>query len=157
MRLGGRYYYGKIVLQSPYDHSIVTYYYCYSVAKLRLTICDPMDCSMQGFPVLPYFLECSDSCPLNRRCCLTSSSSATLFSCCVWSFPTSGSFPVSQHFISGGQSNGASASASVLLMNIQGWFLLGLTSLISLQSKGLSRVFSNNTTWRHQFFGAQPS
>ena len=72
-------------------------------------------------------------------------------------FPTSGSFPASQFFISGGQSIGASASAAVLPMNIQGWFPLGLTSLISLQSKGLSRVFSNSMIWKHKFFSAQPS
>ena len=69
----------------------------------------------------------------------------------------SGSFPMSQFFASGGQSTRVSASASVLPMNIQGWFSLGLTGLISLQSKGLSRVFSNTTIQKHQFFGAQPS
>ena len=72
-------------------------------------------------------------------------------------FPASGSFPGSQFFTSGAQSIGVSASASVLPMNIQGWFLLGLTGLISLLSKGLSRVFSGPTVWKHQFFGAQPS
>ena len=72
------------------------------------------------------------------------------------SFPASGSFPMSYFFASGGQSIGASASASVLQMNIQDWFPLGLTGLISLLSKGLSRVFSSTTIWRHQFFGAQP-
>ena len=73
------------------------------------------------------------------------------------SFPASGSFPVSLFFESGGQSIGASASASVLPMNIQDWFPLGLTGLISLQSKELSRVFSNTTVQKHQFFGAQLS
>ena len=72
-------------------------------------------------------------------------------------FPTSGSFPMSQLFASGGQSIGALASASVLPMNIQGWFPLGLTGLISLLSKGLPRVFSSTTVWKHQFFSAQPS
>ena len=72
-------------------------------------------------------------------------------------FPASGSFPMSQFFASGGQSIGASASASVLPMYIQGWFPLGLTGLISLLSKGLSRVFSSTTVQRHQKFGAQPS
>ena len=72
------------------------------------------------------------------------------------SFPTSGSFPMMWIFASGGQSIGASVSASVLPMNIQGWFLLGLTVLISLLSKGLSRVFSSTTVWKHQFVGAQP-
>ena len=78
------------------------------------------------------------------------------FSSCPQSFPASGSFPMSQFFTSGGQSIGASASASVLPMNIQGWFPLGLTALISLLSKALSRVFSNTTVQNHQFFGAQP-
>ena len=73
------------------------------------------------------------------------------------SFPASGSFPMNQLFASGGQSIGTSALASVLPMNIQGWFPLGLCGLISLQSKGLSRVFSNTIVQKHQFFGAQPS
>ena len=73
------------------------------------------------------------------------------------SFPASGSFPVSWLFTSGGQSIGVSAAASVFPMNIQGWFPLGLTGLISLQSKGLPRVFSSTTIQKHQFFGAQPS
>ena len=87
----------------------------------------------------------SDSCPLSRWCHPTISSSATLFSSRLQSFPASGSFPMSQLFISGGQSTGVSASASVLPMNILDWFLLELTGLISVSSKGLSRVFSNTT------------
>ena len=79
------------------------------------------------------------------------------FSSCLQSFPASGSFPMGQFFSSDGQSIGASASASVLWMNIQDWFPLGLTGFISLQSKGLSRVFSNTTVQKHQFFGAQLS
>ena len=86
---------------------------------------------------------------------LTISSSATLLSFCLQSFPTSGSFPVSWLLASGGQRIGS--SASVLLVNIQGCFPLGLTGLISLQSKGLLRVFSSTTVQKHQFFGAQPS
>ena len=78
------------------------------------------------------------------------------FSCFEY-FPASGSFLISRLFISGGKSIGASASASVLPMNIKGWFPLGLTRWISLQSKGLSRVFSNTTVQKHQFFGAQLS
>ena len=85
-----------------------------------------------------------------------SSHSVTYFSCSQ-SFPTSGSFPMSQLFASGGQSVGASASASVLPMNIQGWYPLGLTCLISLLSKGRSRVFSSIIVQKHQFFGAQLS
>ena len=73
------------------------------------------------------------------------------------SFPALGSFQMSQFFTLGGQRIGVSASASVLPINLQDWFILGLTGLISLQSKGLSRVFSSTTTWKHQFFGTQPS
>ena len=79
------------------------------------------------------------------------------FSFCLQSFPASGSFPVSLIFVSDGQSVGASTSASVLPINIQGWFLLGLTGWISLQSKGLSIVFSSTTVQKHQFFSIQPS
>ena len=100
---------------------------------------------------------CSQSCPLSRWCHPTISSSVVPFSSWLQSFPASGSFLMSQFFASGGQSIGASASASVLPMNIQDLFPLGLTSLISLQSKGLSRVFSNTTVQKHQFFGTQLS
>ena len=96
---------------------------------------------------------CSNSCPLNWWCNATISSSVTLF----WSqsFLASRSFPMSWLFTSGGQSIGASASASVFPMTIQRWFPLGLTGWISLQSKGLSRVFSNTTVQKHQFFSVQ--
>ena len=87
----------------------------------------------------------SNSCPLSRWCHPTISSSVIPFSSCPLSFPASGSFPMSQFFTSGGQSIGISASASVLPMNIQYWFPLGCTGWISLQSKGLSRDFSNTT------------
>ena len=87
---------------------------------------------------------CSDLCPLNQWCHPTISSSVIPFSSCLQSFPASGSFLMSQLFVSGDQSIGASASALVLPVNIQGWFPLGWTGLISLQSKGLSRVFSNS-------------
>ena len=100
---------------------------------------------------------CSNSCPLSRWCQATISSSVIPFSSCFQSFPGSGSFPMSQFFASGGQSIGASPSASVLPMNIQDWFPLGWTGWISLQSKGLSRVFSNTTVQKHQFFGTQLS
>ena len=92
---------------------------------------------------------CSNSCPLSQWCHPTSSSSVIPFSY-LQSFPSSGSFPVSQLFPSCSQSIGNSASASVLLMNIQNWFPLGLTGLISLQSRGVSRVFSS-TIWKHHF------
>ena len=94
--------------------------------------------------------------PLSRWCYLTISSSATVYSFCLQSFPASGSFPMSQLWVSGGQSTGASASASALSMTIKGSFPLGLTGLISLQTMGLSRVFSSTTLQKHQFFGAQP-
>ena len=87
----------------------------------------------------------SNSCPLSQWCHPTISSSVICFSSCLQSFPPSGSFQMSQLFTSGGQSIGVSASASVLQMNIQDWFSLGWIGLISLQSKGLSRVFSNTT------------
>ena len=125
-----------------------------SVAKSCPTLSDPMDCSTSGFPVLHYLLVfaqihihwVSDNI----------SSSATLFFC-LQSFPASESFSVSQFFISVGRSIGASAPASVLLMNIQSWLPLGLTGLTSLQSKRLSRIFSNTTVQNHQFFSTHPS
>ena len=100
---------------------------------------------------------CSNSCPLSPWCHPSTSFSATLFFFYFQSFPASASFPMSQLFTVGGQSIGASVSASVLLMNIQGWFSLGLTGLISLQSSGFSRVFSSPTVQKQQFFSTQPS
>ena len=99
----------------------------------------------------------SDSCPLSRWCHPTISSSVVPFSSCPQSLPASGSFPMSQLFSWGGQSTGVSASASVLPMNTQDWSPLAWTGCISLQSKGLSRVFSNITVQKHQFFSAQLS
>ena len=100
---------------------------------------------------------CSDSCPLSQWCYLTISSSATLFSFCLQSFPASRSFPVRWLFISGGQSIGTSVLASVIPMKIHGWFPSGLTDLTSLQSKELSGVLSSTAIRRYQFFGHQPS
>ena len=99
---------------------------------------------------------CSNSCPSSWWRYPTISSFVVRFFSCLQTFPASGSFPTSQLFASGGQSIGASVSASVLPVNIQDWFPLGLTGLISLQFKGLSRVF-NTTVQKHQFFGAQLS
>ena len=99
----------------------------------------------------------SNSCPLSQWCHPTISSSVIPFSSRLQSFPASGSFLVSQFFTSGGQIIRVSASASVLPMNIQDWFPLGWTGWISLQSKGLSRVFSNTTVQKHQFFSTQLS
>ena len=99
----------------------------------------------------------SNSCPLSQWCHPTISSSVFPFTSCLQSFPASGSFPVSQLFASGGQSIGVSGSTSILPMNIQGWFPLGWTDLILLQSKGVSRIFSNTTVQKYQFFCAQLS
>ena len=121
-----------------------------------LTLYSTMECSMPGFPVhhqLPQFMETNIHLvmPSNRLilCCP--------FFSCLQTFPESGSLPMSQFFISGGQSIGVLALVSILPMNIQDWFPLGWTGWISLQSKGLSRVFSNTTVQNHQFFGAQLS
>ena len=99
---------------------------------------------------------CSNLCPLSWWwCCPTISSSVIPFFSCPQSFSASGSFPISQLFASGGQSIGASASTSILPMNIQGSFSLRWTGLISLPSKELWRVFSSTTIWKHHFFGTQ--
>ena len=98
---------------------------------------------------------CSNLCPLSLWWYPTVSPSVTPFSYCLQSYQASGTFPMSWIFTSGGQSIGASTSVSVLPMSIQDWFPLGLTGLILL-SKGLSRVFSSTTVWRHQFFSVQP-
>ena len=98
---------------------------------------------------------CSNSCPLSQWCHSTISFSVVPFSCCLQSFPASRSFQMSQFFTSGRQSIGVLASESVLPKNIQDWFPLGWTGWMSLQSKGLSRLFSNTTVQKHQFFGAQ--
>ena len=138
-------------------------YHCHhSVTEWCPTLCDTIDCSMPGFPEFlrlpsPPPRICPSLFPLNRWCHPTISSSVTLFFFYLQSFPASGSFPMSQLFASGGQSIEAPASALVLPMNIQAWSPLGLTGLISLLSKGLSRVFSSITIWKDQFFGAQPS
>ena len=99
----------------------------------------------------------SNSCPLSRWCYPTISSSVVPFSSCLQYFPASGSLQMSKFFTSGGQSIRVSASASVLPMNIQDWFPLGLIGCISLQSKGFPRVFSNTTVQKHQFFSVQLS
>ena len=128
-----------------------------SVQSLNcVRLCDPMNCSTPGFPVLHQLLELAlDSCPSSRWCHKAISSSVIPFSSCLQSFPASRSFPMSQFFASGGQS--IRALASDLPMNIQDWFPLGWTGWISLQSKRLSRVFSKTTVQKHQFFGAQLS
>ena len=104
---------------------------------------------------LPTPGACANSCSSSQWCHPTISSSGIPFSFCPQSCPPSGSFPMAQFFTWGGQSTGASASASVLPMNVQDWFPLGWTGWISLQSNGLSRVFSNTTVQKHQLFSAQ--
>ena len=130
---------------------------CCSVAQLCLTLCDPMNCGTPGFPV-PSLSPgvCSNSCPSSQWHHRNISSSVIPFSC-LQSFPGPGSFPMSWLFPSGGQSNGASASPTVLPKDIQGWFPLGLTGLTSLLAKGRSRVFSRTTVCKHQFFSSQLS
>ena len=128
---------------------------CCSVTQSCLTICHPIDCSTPMLPCpSPSPRVCSNSCSLSRWCHPTISSSVIPSSSCLQSFPESGSFPMSQLFASGGQSNGVSASTSVLSMNIQGWFPLVLTGWISLLLKGLSTVF-NCKVQRHKFLSAQ--
>ena len=130
-------------------------YCCCSVAKSCLTLWDPTDAAHQAslFCTLSPRVY-SNSSPLNRWCHPTSSSGIP-FSSHLQSFPASGSFPMNQFFTSGSQSIGVSASASDPPVNIQDWFPLRWTGWISLLFKGLSRVFSNTTVQRHQFFGAQ--
>ena len=120
-------------------------------------LCDPMDCGTPGFPVHHQLPELTQTRPSSRWCHPTISSSVVPFSSHFQSFPASGYFQMSQFFTSGGQSIGAAASASVLPMNIQDWSPLGWTGWISLQSKGLSRVFSNTAVQNHQFFSTQLS
>ena len=131
---------------------------CYSVTKSCPTLCSPGAWGTTGFPVLHYLLDFAQTCihwisdaiqPFQSH--LPASPPALNL------FPASRSFAVSQLLASGGLSIGASASESVLPMNIWGWFPLGLIGWISLQSRGLSRVFSSTTVWKHQFFSAQPS
>ena len=128
-----------------------------SVTLLCLTLCNRMDYSTSGFPIHHQLPELAQTpVHLMPSNCLTS---VIPFSSCPQSFPASGSFPLSQFFPSGVQSIGASVSvsASVLSVYIQDWFPLGLTGLISLQSKELSRVFPNTTTQKHRFFSVQLS
>ena len=130
---------------------------CCSVANLCSTLCDSLDCStLDSFcPPLPSGV-CPNFCPLSWWCYLTISSSTTPFYFCLQSFPATESFPMSQFFSSGGWSTGASASVAVFLLSIQAWFSLGLTGLMSLQSKRHLGVFSRNNS-KHLLFSAQPS
>ena len=123
-----------------------------SVTQSCPTLWDPMDCSTPGFCVHHRLPELAQIHVQRVGDAINLSFSVVPFSSCLQSFPASGSFLMSQFFASGGQSIGVSASTSVLPMNIQDWFPLGWTGWISLQSKALSRVFSNTTVQQHQFF-----
>ena len=129
-----------------------------SVTQLCLTLCDPMDCSTPGFPVHHQLPELTQTHVHWIRDAIQPSHPLVVsFSSYFQSFPASRSFLVSQFFASGDQSIGVSASASVLPVTLQDWFPLGWTGWISLQSKGLSRIFSNTTVQKHQFLGTQLS
>ena len=141
---------GKEILFPKYLHD-----HCCSVSKSSPTLSDPMDCSTPGSSVLHYLLNFAQI-HIHWVFNANISSSVTPFSSCPQYFPASGSFPVSWLFTSAGQTIEPSPSASVLPMNTQGWFPLGSTGLISLQSKGLSRLFSS-TIKKHPLFVAQPS
>ena len=121
-----------------------------------LTLCDPKDCSTPGFPILHQLLELAQTHIHQVSDAIQPSHPVGPFSSCLQSFPASGSFRMSQFFTSGGQRIGVSASASVPMI-IQDLFPLGWTGWISLQSKGLLRVFSNTTVQKHQFFSTQLS
>ena len=122
-----------------------------SVAQSCLTLYNPMDCSAPGFPVLHQLPELAQTHIHRVGDVIQPSHPLVPFSPHLQSFSASGSFPRSQFFASGGQSIGVSTSTSILTMNTQDWLPLGLTGLISLQSKGLSRVFSNTTVQKHKW------
>ena len=149
------------IYSSLRDHKLkkYTHFSCFSsVAQSCPTLCDPMNCSTPGLPVHHQLLESTQThVHWVSDAIQPFQSSVVSFYSCPHSFPASGSFQMSQLFASGGHSIGVSASISVLPMNTQDWSPLGWTGWISLQSKGLSRVFSNTTVQKHQFFGAQLS
>ena len=129
-----------------------------SVTQSYQILCNPMDYSMPGLPVHHQLLEFTQThVHWVSDAIQPSHPLSPPFSSCLQSFPASGSFQMSLFFASDGQSIEVSASASVLPMNIQDWFPLGLTGWIPLQSKGLSGIFSTTTVQKHQFFGAQLS
>ena len=142
---------------SVYNHTLsfsLSYSSVQSLSRVRL-FATPWTTARQACLCITAPGTYSNSCPLSWWCHPTILPSVIPFSSRHQSFPASGSFPMNQFFESGDQSIGASALASVLPMNIQDWFPWGWTSWISLQSKGLSRVFSNTTVQMHQFFSAQ--
>ena len=176
----------KILLNHRHSHSFVHWCGCFQIVTAELSTCNKIQmwfshpctllfqyqfsCSVVSDSLWPHELQharppCpsptpgvhSNSCPLSRWCHLTISSSVIPFSSCPQSFPASGSFQMSQLFALGGQSIGVLASTSVLPKNTQDWFPLGLKGWICLQSKRLSRVFSNTTVQKHQCFSVQLS
>ena len=149
-------------LEEKHTHTDTRFWYIPSshhwvVVQSCQTLCDPTDCSAPGFPVLHYLPEFAQTHVHWLSDAIQQSHPVIPSSSCLQSFSASRSFPISRLFTSGSQSIGAPASASVLPMNIQGWLPLGWTGLISLQSKGFLRVFSNTAVRKHQFFSAQPS
>ena len=155
--------YGKVQeSRRNWNHSFDNHFSSFqfsSVAQSCPSLCDPMNHSMPCLRVHHQLWEFTQTHvhPSSQWCHPAISSSVVPFSSCSQSLTASGSFPMSQLFTWGGQSAGVSASASVILMNTQDWSPLGWSGWISLQSKGLSRVFSNTTVQKHQFFGAQLS
>ena len=130
---------------------------CCSVPKLYPTLNDPMDCKTPGFPVLHYLPESAQTHVHWFDDAIQPSHSPLPLLLLPSVVPTIRVFPISQLFASDGQRIRASASASVRPIYIQGWFPLGLSALITLLFKGLSKVFSSTTVWKHQFFSTQPS
>ena len=155
---GGNKYFSQIVRMLFYPHKTAQARWtkhCCSVTKLCLTLVTPWTTACQTSLSFTISWSLLKPCPLSWWCPPIVSSSVSPFSSYPQSFPASGSFPMGRLFTSGGQSIGA--SASVLPMNTQGWFPLGLNGLVSLQSKGHSRIFSNITIQKHQFFSTQTS
>ena len=161
-----------VLLLKKVELYCTTYIYCYLTLFISLNIFSSVQfsCSVVSDSLRPHGPQHArppspsptagvhpNSCPLSRWCHPTISSCVVPFSSCLQSFPASESFPMSHFFASSGQSIGISASTSVLPMNTQDWCPLGWTGWISVQSKGLSRVFSNTTVQKHQFFGTQVS
>ena len=137
------------------ENTLKMHYCCCSVMQSCPILCDPMDCSMPGHPVLHHLIKFAQThVHWVHDAIQPSHLLSPQLSSCLQSFPASGSFPKSWLITSGGQSIIVSASTSVLQMNIQDWFPLGLIGLIFLLSKGFSRVFSNTTVQKHQFFSA---
>ena len=157
MRLSGLKWENYLISQFPHlGNGIIQFSSVQSLSRVRL-FATPWTAACQASLSITNSRSHPNPCPLSRWCHPTISSSVVPFSSCPQSFPASGSLPMSQLFTSGGQSIGVSASTSVLPMNIQDWSPIGWTGWISLQSKGLSRVFSNTTVQKHQFFSTQLS